>query len=268
MKIENQTFGEFYKAPSQFSNVPNNGILGLAFIAGARDGVTPPFYNMIDQHLIPEKVFSFFLSNNYRSGEGGEVTFGGSNRERYLGEFHYLPLTELHQWQFKINKIMLGSAEVCENGCQGICDTGSSDLLGPVEDIDKLYDMIGVTYSGSEVLVDCDKVSDLPKITFNLNGKNFVLDGEDYIVRFGRDTCRVVVKGRRPQPGRYQWILGDVFIRKFYSRFDFGNQRIGFAPAIQDVVYVESNSANNHNSPIPSGLPMAIPELPVKTPIN
>lgn len=62
LEITDQTFGEFVTAGPHFPNTRNDGILGLAFIAGARDNVKPVFYNMIDQGLIPEPVFAFYLS--------------------------------------------------------------------------------------------------------------------------------------------------------------------------------------------------------------
>lgn len=169
----------------------------------------------------------FLNPRDFQDADGGEITFGGVNEDRYTGEFTYLPLTELHQWRFKMDGVKLGHHKVCISGCQAIADSGSSDIIGPKHEIEQFYEQIGVRHHHGEVLVDCEKVPNLPKMVFTLNGKEFEISGEDYIIRFGRDKCRVMLKGKGG--GRYQWILGDVFMRQYYTKFDFGNQQIGFA---------------------------------------
>ena len=42
-----------------------------------------------------------------------------------------------------IVRVVAGATTLCSSGCQAIADTGTSLLVGPDEDVDKLNKMIG-----------------------------------------------------------------------------------------------------------------------------
>merc|ERR1712151_322830 len=81
-----------------------------------------------------------------------------------------------------------------------------------------------------EYTVDCSK--DLPELTFTLGGKDYALKREDLILQQSGSQCVLGLMGVDvPAPRGPLWILGDVFMRKYYVQFDWGQRRLGFAQA-------------------------------------
>lgn len=54
---------------------------------------------MVNEGLVTEQVFSFWLNRNVKGEEGGEIVFGGVDANHYKGEHTYVPVTQKGYWQ-------------------------------------------------------------------------------------------------------------------------------------------------------------------------
>ncbi|KAK4882672.1 hypothetical protein RN001_005991 [Aquatica leii] len=239
LKIKDQTFAEAISEPNDYSFVfaVFDGILGLAYNKISVDGVTPPFYKMIDQGLIDQPVFSFYLNRNTSAKIGGEIIFGGSDPLHYKGEFNYVPVEHEAYWQFKMDSIKVGSKSFCKNGCEAIANTGAGYITGPSDEIDGINNIIGAVYSdGGDYQLECSSIPNFPVISFVLNGQSYVLKAEDYVLQVkhsGITSCYSKFQHIDvPLSNGSLWILGDAFIGRYYTEFDLGNNRVGFAEAV------------------------------------
>ncbi|XP_063307581.1 cathepsin E-A-like [Pelobates fuscus] len=233
--VRNQPFGESILEPGNaFVNMPFDGILGLAYPSLAAGGCTPVFDNMINQHLVESPVFAFYLSSDPNLSNGGELTFGGIDTSLFTGQLNWVPVTYQGYWQIQLDNIQVANEiALCSEGCQAILDTGTSMLIGPTSAIALLLNLTGlgdIDFNG-EYEFDCYYLCMLASVTFTINEIGYTLSPAEYTVNNGNGSCSSGFQGLDiPSSNGPLWILGDVFIRQYYSVFDRGNNRVGLAP--------------------------------------
>lgn len=231
--IANQTFGEAEILSRNFAESLFDGILGLGFPEISQDRVTTPFENMIKQNLLPKPVFSFYLNRDVNGNRGGELVLGGIDESHFEGDIEYVPISEEGYWQFNMDQMSVkGKGQACQAGCQTIADTGTSLLVAPYEEAQAINSMLGAEQdkSGLYIWPDCSAVDQLPEISFKIAGREFSLTPSQYVFRVAtgdsdKVQCVSPFMGLRMD----LWILGDVFLGPYYSVFDYGAKRVGFA---------------------------------------
>uniref|UniRef100_A0A6M2CJG1 Putative heme-binding aspartic peptidase n=1 Tax=Rhipicephalus microplus TaxID=6941 RepID=A0A6M2CJG1_RHIMP len=217
-----------------FKNAKYDGILGLAYPKISQNNQLPLFDAMVRQGVVQHAVFSIYMSKEPSEENGGEIYFGGINSERYTGDIHYVNVNQQTYWQITVDSIEVAGTRLCIGGCNAAVDSGTSFLSGPRGEVQELNRAIGATRIGPGYYeVDCNRVPNLPAITFMLNGKTFALAGEEYIIKIPIEggTVRCFTRISEEASGSRLWILGAVFTRKYYTVFDRNENRVGFATA-------------------------------------
>lgn len=189
-----------------------DGILGLGYDTISVNKIPPPFYNMIDQKLLDEPVFSFYL------GESGKtdsvVTFGGVDKSKYSGKITKLPLRRKAYWEVNLDAITFGKESADMEDTGAILDTGTSLIAMPTTYAELLNAQIGAKKGfNGQYTVECDKRDSLPELTFTLSGYNFSISAYDYILEV-QGSCissfQGIDLGGNVGP---LFILGDAFLR-------------------------------------------------------
>ncbi|XP_068658186.1 aspartic proteinase A1 [Aristolochia californica] len=144
--VKDQEFIEATREPGiTFLLAKFDGILGLGFQEISVGDAVPVWYNMVDQGLVKEPVFSFWFNRHAEEEEGGEIVFGGVDPDHYKGHHTYVPVTQKGYWQFDMGDVLIGGKTTgfCEGGCSAIADSGTSLIAGPTTIIAEINNAIG-----------------------------------------------------------------------------------------------------------------------------
>lgn len=209
-----------------------DGILGMAFQSISVDHIPTIFQDMLEQKVIEEPVFAFYLSEE--SGQDGELDFGGIDANHYTGDITYVPVSQQSYWELQMDDIQIAGASVSKVRT-AIVDSGTSLLAGPVDEVAAIAKKVGAhAFIHGEFLIDCAKTNETGiDLEIMIAGNTFTLTPYDYILNTGAGgPCILGMLGIDiPAPMGPLWILGDPWIRKYYTVFDFGVPRLGFALA-------------------------------------
>ncbi|KAF2147315.1 uncharacterized protein K452DRAFT_261722 [Aplosporella prunicola CBS 121167] len=233
LTVKKQDFAEATSEPGlAFAFGRFDGILGLGYDTISVNKIVPPFYNMVNEGKLDEPVFAFYLSDTNNEGSESVATFGGVDKSHYTGKLTKIPLRRKAYWEVDLDSITFGDATAELDNTGVILDTGTSLIALPSTLAELLNREIGAKRSfNGQYTVDCDKRADLPDLTFTLTGHNFTISAYDYILEVQGSCISAFMGMDFPEPAGPLAILGDAFLRKWYSVYDLGNNAVGLAKA-------------------------------------
>eukprot|EP00928_Gymnodinium_smaydae_P070453 TRINITY_DN54283_c0_g1_i1.p1 TRINITY_DN54283_c0_g1~~TRINITY_DN54283_c0_g1_i1.p1 ORF type:complete len:381 (+),score=103.04 TRINITY_DN54283_c0_g1_i1:58-1200(+) len=227
LKLKGYTFAEVTDTSGLgqvYTQTPMDGILGLAFTSIATDHVPAPMDALAKSGELADAVFAFYMG---KGKQQSELVFGGVDKAHYTGDFTYVPLSAETYWQVKLASVKVGDDSVDTGASAAIIDSGTSLIAGPSDALKAIADKMGLQEQQGMYIADCG--ASLPNLSFTLGSEQgpFSFTLEELVVQRQGSQCLLGLQAS-PEP---LWILGDVFMRKYYVVFDWGKERVGIAKA-------------------------------------
>jgi len=225
-----------------FSSFPFEGILGLGFRSLSWGGLEPFFERVIDQKLLNRNEFAFFLNSN--SALPSAVLWGGVDKALFEGPIRMFPVVQPHYWALELVDFRLGDKSLVHNEGEGmrprrvIVDTGTTYFTMP--------SWLRMKLQGHLPEASCEQVLTYQPLVYVLRSSDnetfeLKITQNTYMVGNG-DHCSLAFM-ELDIPNKYgpAMILGEVFMRHFFTVFDRGSghvseAKVGFAPAKADAV--------------------------------
>jgi cathepsin D len=268
-----------------FGSLPFAGIVGLGMPTLALANTTTFLENLKSQRAVPKAQVAFYISDDQHESY---ISIGGHHPHLAASDFIFAPVRGRDYWELSLTDVKVNgkSLHLCapDDPCRVAVDTGTSLATAPTFAAMEIKKALGV-------MQDCNNVRLLPNLTYTIGGHDFELTPDEYLTVLDLDTTKhafVQTYGLeaalKPSNGQKQcdvgvqpldlppprgplFVLGDVFMRKYYTLFDYDNRRIGLALARKHAsVAISANATSSslqNSSLLGSGMPPVLNALQV-----
>lgn len=242
-----------------FKNAEWDGILGLG--QALSDSEEFNIFSVLANNATPKlnrHVFAVYLGRNIE--DEAEITFGDYHTSRMTSPLKWFNVSKAGYWQFQFTDFLVDNkpSGICANygerQCQAVLDTGSSLMMGPKNDLDKLIQLLGF---GNSTQKNCSTKLRIPNLGFLVGNSTFDMEADDYVDRShgpnnakGHGTCWAHLlpigdTGRGPI-----FVLGMPFLRAFYTVYDIEKKRIGITQANHNSAKGKADQNVNGDVPL------------------
>ena len=220
-----------------------SGLIGLSPYDGTGEGdglderapqmFVPSLYN---QGAIKNNMFSMFIDQS----DVSMMQIGGYDLAKYAkGPITWHKLTSDYEWGLGFGNVRVGDFTFVPSTHSLIVDSGASLNIMPSSDYFKIVNHF---FSNStckkmdNTLTQCvcsaEEHAAIPDITFKIEGKTYIIPRDEWYVR-SPEHGKCVIKIMH-NPYKTIWQLGLNFMTTYYTVFDIGNKRLGFAESIKN----------------------------------
>jgi hypothetical protein len=207
-----------------------DGICGMGWDSISVDGVQTPVQALMPK--LDQQMFAFYIGDNKQ----GELTLGGVNSQYYTGDFTYVPLKDKSYWEIALDSVKVNGAVVDSDTASAVVDSGTSLMAGPTAVVKSIAKSLGATgILGKEYIIGCNKKFE---VAWTIDGNDYSFTNDDMNIADGPLCIFGMMPIDIPAPRGPLWILGDIFMRKYYTKFDVAQERVGFATAVKSASVV------------------------------
>ncbi|CAE6472401.1 unnamed protein product [Rhizoctonia solani] len=254
LSIADMPFG--VAAKTDATSIRIDGVLGLGptvlgknIVQPNNDELVPTFMDtLLAQGKIERNVFGLsFAPATSRAVVNGELTLGGANSQKYTGELNWVGITENEPlnkyWGF--DQVIKYGDQILQPSSAGVLDSGATMIYIT----DKAFQKYSESIPGSKIdpstellEIPQESIDKMKSLFFYINGISYELTPSAQIwprefngLMGGRkeNAYYSVVNslGNNGGDNTFNFIMGYVFMQRFYTAYDASNSKIGFARA-------------------------------------